>query len=313
MTLTSTPVCRAGRELGTRTRRRPASWRSGWGFLTPAVVLLIGIVLVPIGVACYLMFTRWSGFGSPKFVGLSNLQRAALEDPTFWHSLGVTAMYVIAAVCICFGWGFCLAWLLYRKPPGWRLFRVAIFIPVVTPGIAMGIFWSFALAPAPLGFLDRMLAGIGLRVVQPNWLSTGFGAMSGIVAVSVWGEVGVATILLFAGMARLPSDVFEAAKIDGASSWQETREVFLPLLRPVMVVVAFVLLVWAIQVFGIPFVLTNGGPQEATYVVGLYIYDLAFRYGEMGYAVAISMLVALVTGVCGIVGGRVLLRRGSRE
>lgn len=287
-------------------------WRAvvGWSFVLPAVAVFGAFVVGPLIDAVRLSFTSWSGVGAARFDGLRNV-RQALHDGLFGRSLEVTAAYVVAAVVVCFGLALLLATALHAKPPGWRVFRVMMFVPVVSPGVAMTVVWGLILAPAPLGFLDNALARVGLPFLEADWLGSAHLALASLVGISVWGEVGVPTLLILAGLVRLPVELFEAARIDGASAVQTLYRVTLPLLRPVFAIVTVVLLLWAIQVYTVAYILTDGGPGTATTVSGLYIYKLAFQDGEFGYASALSMLFALGMGAIALVAVRVIL--GKRK
>ena len=175
----------------------------------------------------------------------------------------------------------------------------------------MTVVWGLILAPAPLGFLDSALGRVGLGFLEADWLGSAHLALASLVAISVWGEVGVPTLLILAGLVRLPVELFEAARIDGASALQMLHRVTVPLLRPVFAIVTVVLLLWAIQVYTVAYVLTDGGPGTATTVTGLYIYKVAFQDGEFGYGSALSMMFAIGMGVVALAAVRVIL--GNRK
>lgn len=295
---------RPGRRRGVGGGRRRAV--VGWSFVLPAVAVFGAFVVGPLADAVRLSFTNWSGVGSPRFDGLRNVSQA-LHDGLFGRSLEVTAVYVLAAVVVCFGLALLLASALHAKPPGWKVFRVMMFVPVVSPGVAMTVVWGLILAPAPLGFLDNALGRVGLGFLEADWLGSAHLALASLVGISVWGEVGVPTLLILAGLVRLPVELFEAARIDGASAVQTLYRVTVPLLRPVFAIVTVVLLLWAVQVYTVAYVLTDGGPGTATTVSGLYIYKVAFQNGEFGYGSALSMLFALGMGVVALGAVRVIL------
>lgn len=302
---------RKGRGLDSR-RWISGGW-AGWTFIAPAVLVFALFVIAPLGEAVTLAFTSWSGYGRARFIGLANFREALLHDPGLWHSLDVTGVYAAVAVALCFGLAFLLALGLYKRPPGWRVFRTAIFVPVVSPGVAMALFWQLALAPRPLGFLDTALGTVGLGALERDWLASPHLALLSIILVSVWGEVGVPTILILAGLLRLPSELNDAAAVDGASAVQRTAYITAPLLRPVFAVTTLVLALWAIQVFTVSLVLTGGGPGTATYVTGLFIFTTAFKEGRFGYANAISMLIAVIMGLIALAGVRMIMGSTDRR
>lgn len=275
-----------------------------WTFIGPAILVFSVFVVAPLAEAVALAFTSWSGYGRARFIGLGNFHRALLNDPSLWHSLGVTGIYVGVSVALCLGLAFLLALGLFKRPPGWRVFRAAIFVPVVSPGVAMALFWQLALAPKPIGFLDTALGAVGLGALEHDWLGSPQLALASVILVSIWGEVGVPTVLILAGLLRLPTELNDAAAVDGASSLQRTAYITAPLLRPVFAVTTLVLTLWAIQVFTVALVLTGGGPGTATYVTGLFIFNTAFKEGQFVYANAVSMLIAALMGVIALVGIR---------
>ena len=288
--------------------RRAYGLRSfrGWSFVAPAALVFLAFVIGPLVAAIYLAFTNWSGIGKASFAGLSNFKQA-YYDPGFWHSVIITGIYVGGAVALCFCLGLALAVGLFTRPPGWAIFRVAMFIPVVSPGVAMALFWQMTLAPQPLGLLDTALSSLGLGGLARDWLGDPNLALISVIAVAVWSEVGVPALLILAGMLRLPPELYEAATLDGASISKRLRYITVPLLRPVFAVTLLVLALWAVQVYAIAYVMTGGGPGTATDVSGLYIYNQGFVLGHFGYANALSILIAITMCLIALVGARAVL------
>ena len=259
-------------------------------FLAPDVIGLLVFVVLPILAALGISFTNWNALGSPRWVGGANYQRL-ISDPQFWSSLRVTAEYTVIYVPLVFAVSLGLALLANQRLPGIGLFRTIFFVPVVLSLVVTGLMWRF-IFDEQVGLLNYALSLVG---VPPRaWLGDVSLALPAIIVVSVWINMGYYMTIFLAGLQDIPREYYEAAHIDGASPWHIFRRITLPLLRPTNLFVLVVTLIGSFQVFDQIWVMTKGGPADATQVTVIYIYKQAFQYLSLGYASAIAFALFLV-------------------
>lgn len=287
-----------------------------WGylFLVPALFLYLLVDLYPLLWAFQLSLQRYSIFAPPEFVGLENYHRM-LQDPLFWKSLRNTLIWTTVVVpCIIL---ISLPLAILLDAPWLRFktfFRTVYFLPVVTSMVAAAFVWRWLFEPT-FGVVNFLLGLLGLP--RPGWLSDPALALPAVMVVGVWKQIGQAMVLFLAGLQTIPREYVEAAKIDGASTWQLFRYVTLPLLNPTLVFVSVILVINAFRVFTIPYVMSSGGlqfrapggPLDATRVYVLHIYDLGFRQFDLGYASANAMVLLLMVVLVTLVQMRFLEKR----
>ncbi|MFG6445873.1 carbohydrate ABC transporter permease [Microbacterium sp. P07] len=263
-------------------------------FLMPAIVVLGTFVIYPIVDAGYTSLTSWNGFDPVKeFIGLGNYVRLA-EDPEFWNSLLVTAIYALGVCVFSVLSGLAVALLLDAPLRGRGIYRGIYFLPAVTSSVAAAIVWKYMLDPA--GFVNATLAQFGVE--GPDWLQDRWLALGALTALTVWKNIGFNAVLYLTAMQALPPAVYEAAQIDGASGWQRVRHMTVPLLAPMTFFVVVQALITSFQAFDLVYVLTGGGPRGGTDVLGMLMYRTAFRLGDFGYGTAIAFVtLLLVLGV----------------
>jgi multiple sugar transport system permease protein len=230
-------------------------------------------------------------------VGLANYREALFKDRLFWTSLRNTAFYVLGVVPGITITGFLLALAGHKVRSGRSALRTIYFLPSITPAVAMALVWLWMYSPK--GMFNQMLDVIGIQ--GPNWLMDFRLAMPSVIIMSVWLSVGYYTVIYLAGMADIPSEFYDAARVDGASPWQEIRYVTIPLLRNVTSFVTITLGIFAFQVFTQVYIMTRGGPGDATVTLQLLIYRNGFQYFRMGYAAAISWLLFVVIFLLAII------------
>ncbi|MHB8731281.1 MAG: carbohydrate ABC transporter permease [bacterium] len=290
---------------GLRARRRPrrpaktGSWlrsaearHQAWGylFLAPMFLLLVVFKFIPMIQALYLSFTNYDLLSAPKFVGLRNYA-TLLRDPLFHQSVDVTLYYVFGT-CV-FIWFLSLAMaLVFNAPlPGRNLLRTVYFMPAIVPVVVYAVIWLFMFHP--YGLLNDALEAVGLRPVQ--WLADTRAVMPGFILAALWRFVPYFMIIYLAGLQNIPSEYYEAAAIDGAAGVQAFRYVTLPLLRPTIVLVVVISLIFMSKVFTNVLIITGGGPDGATRVLSLFIYQTGFQFFKMGLASAASIFLLLGT------------------
>lgn len=259
----------------------------GYGFLVPDVLGLAIFVGLPILGAFYLSFHDWSGIGERTFAGLGNY-RTLLRDPFFVDSLKITAIYTFTFVPLLFASALGLALLVNQGLRLTGFFRAAYFVPFMVSLVVASVVWAFILQERG-GILNAALGVVGIDA--QSWLGSTRLALVSIVIVTLWQGVGYSMIIFLAGLQDIPRDYYEAAKVDGANAWQRFRRVTLPLLKPTSVFVLVISFIAAFQLFDPIFVLTGGGPANATTTTVFYIYETAFEFLQLGYASALSVVL----------------------
>jgi ABC-type sugar transport system permease subunit len=268
-----------------RARRRRQALIA-YAFLAPSLVIFVIFRHGPAVASLIMGFFEWSIVDPPRFVGLGNYA-SLLKDLIFWRALRNTVVYTLLTVPSDILLSLGLAVLLNQKLPGLKLFRLAYFAPVVTATAVVAIVWRWLYQPA--GLVNGALGAIGLPAV--NWLSSPTWALPAIAIMAVWKHAGYNMLIFLAGLQGIPVELEEAARIDGAGRWAVFRNVTLPLLRPVFVLVTILTTIGSFQVFDAAYVMTNGGPYYATTTLVYYIYSNAFDRYQMGYAAAISFVL----------------------
>ncbi|WPO86739.1 sugar ABC transporter permease [Herbiconiux sp. KACC 21604] len=263
-------------------------------FLLPALVVLGVFVIYPIVAAGQISLTSWNGFDPVKeFIGFDNYARL-FSDPEFWNSLLVTCVYAVGVCLLSVATGLTIALLLDAPLRGRGFYRGIYFLPAVTSSVAAAIVWKYMLDPA--GFVNGVLALVGIE--GPDWLQDRWLALGALTALTVWKNLGFNAILYLTALQALPQGVFEAAQLDGAGFWHRLRHLTIPLLAPMTFFVVVQALITSFQAFDLVYVLTGGGPQGGTEVLGMLMYREAFRLGDFGYGTAIAFVtLALVLGV----------------
>lgn len=285
-------ITRARQKARSRSRRRPAlaRRRERWFYLLIAP-WLIGLVLFqggPVLAAFLLSFAEWPLPHAPEFVGLAHLRTLA-SDPLFVRTLVNTAYYALGTVPTGIAIGLGLALLLSRPRRGAVLFRTIFFLPMVVSGVAMTLLWGWVFNPR-YGLINALLAEIGIR--GPGWLQDEQWAMPALILMSLW-NVGLNMVIYLAALQGVPQDLHEAAALDGASRRARFRYITWPLISPVTFYLLIVNFIGSFQVFTPAYILTRGGPNNATLTLPLYIYFNAFAWGKLGYASTLAFVLFL--------------------
>ncbi len=238
--------------------------------------------------------------GDPKiyWMGDENYRRL-LADPLFWKTLGNTAFYTLITVPTAIVVALLLAVALDSKLRGMAIYRSAFFYPVMIPSVAAGMVWVFLYAPA-YGPLNSALGALGLPRV--NWLYDRDWALPAIMFMSIWKYSGYFMLILLAALKLVPSDLYEAAKLDGVSGWQRLLYITVPLISPTLYFVTVIGILHSYQIFDYVYVMTQGGPADATNVLTFYIYQVGFQYQDIGYASTLAnVLLLFVLGLIGLI------------
>lgn len=279
---------------GLRAKKRQQNFE-GWAFVTPIVVGIVLFQLIPILVSMYSSLTSWDGIRPPTFVGLQNYLDLVGDDPIFHEVLRNTVIFTVASVPLTVAVALVLALIANVKMPGTTFFRTAFFVPYVMNVVAIGFVWFYVYQPGD-GLLNSLLNTVG--VTGPAWLADATWVLPAVIVVSVWQGVGYPMVILLAGLQNIPEELHEAAKLDGASAWARLWKVTVPLLSPQIFFVFLAQFIGSFQVFGLIFVMTQGGPGYSSSVYIFYLWQSAFGQGRFGYASAMAWLVVvLIAGV----------------
>jgi multiple sugar transport system permease protein/sn-glycerol 3-phosphate transport system permease protein len=272
------------------TAERHRTIRTAFAFLAPSLLGVILFLLIPIVFVIFLSLVRWNLLTPMKWVGLSNYANI-FEFDGFGHSLLVTAYYVLLNIPIQTVFALGMAMLLQRKHVGSGLIRVIAVLPFLSTPVAMGVVWNWVFNPAT-GIINQSLAHVG--ITGPAWLTDQATAMPVIAFANIWQYAGYNMLFFLAGLSAIPPSLYEAASLDGANKWDQFRRVTLPLLRPTMLFVLVTGVIGSFQVFDTVYVMTAGGPGNATEVANLNIYNTAFAGFRIGEASAMSVVLFLL-------------------
>jgi ABC-type sugar transport system permease subunit len=278
------------------------NWLTAFGFLIPALALFVFFELFSLLYNVYMGFHAWTGFGDPTFVGLANYVDI-FTDKLFRGALTHNFIFMVVALVIMTGFGLFLALILDSGFPHAGVFRALLFLPVVIPTVVVGLVWTRIFSTQG-GLLNQFLELLNLANLQNDWLGNPRTALAAVLVVWVWRHLGYSVIMFSAGLLGIPDDLKDAAALDGASPWQTVWQVIIPLLRSVIMIVAVLYAIFAFKVFTLVFIMTGGGPYNATEVVNTYMYDRVFRFFEMGIGSSIANLVILILLVFATVRNR---------
>jgi multiple sugar transport system permease protein len=275
-------------------RKRAAN---GWFFIAPWILGFTIFSAGPMLISLALSFTKYDLY-SMKFVGVENYRRLFTEDPLFWKSLSVTVTYAFFAVPLGILCSLGLALLLNVDVRGQRLFRTLFYLPSVVPAVASALVWLWML-DANHGPINRVLGLFGFGGVA--WLQDQRFTLGAFVIMSLWGAGGGRMIIFLAGLQGIPESYYEAARLDGAGTWRQFRNVTLPLLSPVVFFNLILGFIGAFQVFTSSYVMTSGGPNNATLFYALYLFQNFFNYFKLGKASALAwvlfLILLVITGI----------------
>lgn len=285
-------------------------------YLLPGMIGLTLIVLIPQVANFVLSFTAWKGVGTPRWIGLQNYQRL-LTDDQFWGSMWHTLLFMISMTLIPVLIGLVLASLLFdyvRDQFGERLsslFRAAFYLPQILPVTAAGVLWGWILSP--IGVVNSVLKAIGLPMLAQNWIGDATWALPAVSLVIVWIQVGYCLVVFMAGLSRIDPALYEAAQLDGAGWWQRLFSITIPMLGPEIFVVVLTTLIAALKVFAPIFVLTVGGPDNATMVPSYLTYYHFFTTQRVGYGAAIATVQMILTLGLAVIFLRFQARQSEME
>ncbi|MGE5607130.1 MAG: carbohydrate ABC transporter permease [Bacteroidota bacterium] len=264
----------------------------GWLLITPAVLGLSIWVAFPLGLSLVASLWRWDMIMPPEFIGLQNYLELK-TDPLFWQSVGVTLIYTLIGVPVQIMAAFLAALLLNAKVRGMGIFRTLFYIPSLIPVAVSCALWLW-LFNQQFGLFNLILDRLGLPA--QSWVFGPKTVVPSLILMSIWG-IGSTIVIFLAGLQSIPEELMEAAAIDGGRAWHRLRHIILPLTSPVIFYNIVIGIIGGLQTFTQPYLMTNGGPANASLFYVLHLYRQAFMYSKMGYACAMAWFLFIVTSV----------------
>ncbi len=258
-------------------------------FVSPIVAGILIFAVYPIVFSLYASFTRWNLLNPPIWIGLDNYITLFTKDPTFPQTIKNTLTFSICTVVIGAFLSLLVAMLLNKKIAGQNIFRAMIFVPVIVPTAAAALTWSWLYEPSSAGIINAGLKLIGLAPIP--WLNNTNYALWAIIIEAIWAQLGFNTVIFLAGLQGIPQEYYEAAEIDGANVVNKFLHITLPCISPISFFILVTSIINAIQIFDIPWVMTQGGPSNATQMIVMYLYINAFRLQRMGLASAMGYII----------------------
>ena len=287
---TSVVKARTGRRTFASQRRQNLY---GYLFMLPWLLGFFGLFIGPGLYSFYLSFTKYDVLSPPEFIGFRNYVNMFTNDDLFWPSLGRTAYYTLLSVPLSVIGSMFLAILLNSKLRGVTIYRTLFFMPSLVPLVASVLLFKWLLN-SDFGIVNQGLRGIGVER-PPGWFSDSQWAIPSLVLLRLWGAIGGTQMIIFlAGLQGVPTELYDAAAIDGANAWQSTRHVTIPMLTPTIFFNTVLGIIGAMQTFAAAFVATEGGPGFATGFFALHIWKQAFDYFNMGYGAALAWVLAIL-------------------
>ena len=274
--------------------RRDHETLAAYLFLGPNIVGFLVFTAIPVAAALVLAFYDWDLLLGAEYVGLANFRELLVEDSVFRDALLNTAYFAFVSVPLSVAAGLIAALLVNQAIRGVVAFRSIFLLPYVTITVALSLVWKWLYLP-DVGLVNAVLGLVGID--GPSWLTSSRWSMPALIIMSVWKSFGYNMVLFLAGLQGIPHHLYDAAKVDGASSWQRFRDVTVPMLSPTTFFVVVISIIGSFQVFDQALIMTNGGPGTATTTLVLYIYQVGFQSFHMGYAAAVAWVLFAVVFV----------------
>jgi len=272
---------------------RRAQMRLGLVLVTPVMVMVVVFFLFPMISALYFSVVDFDGIDpTPEFVGLANFTEM-FTDPETWHALSNNAIWIVIGTAAPLVIGLLMALLIWSVQRGSVIYRLAFFLPYILPGIAIGIVWGWIYDPVS-GWANRALAVLGLGRLQRGWLGEPNTALYAVLATAIWATCGFVIVIFLSALQNVDTELVDASRIDGANTAKRLWYVILPQIMPVFLMVLTLTLVGGFSVFDIIFIMTGGGPADATNVIGTYAYTQAFQLSRIGYGTTLALLITVL-------------------
>ncbi|MBM6686451.1 sugar ABC transporter permease [Faecalicatena contorta] len=269
------------------------------GLMLPTLIVYCVFIILPIIIAIYYSFTRYSGIGKARFTGLSNYVRL-FKDEVFWVSLKNTLIIFILAFVLLLTLSFLIALLLNNKLKGTGLSKALIFSPAIIAPIIVGIIWVYILDPN-VGIINNILDALNLDMLKQKWIGGETLSPYSIAVIYFWQQLGYLVTIFVAGLKMIPEEVLEAVKIDGANGWQRIRYVIIPMMKSTISNVAVLIITGVFKIFEIVQQTTGGGPNHLSETLVTYSYSTTFTSGDYGYGMSLAtvtfILSLVITGI----------------
>ena len=283
-----------------------SSWAYVFLFLAPSLIGMLVFVLIPTVASAVMSLMQWSVIDTPVFVGGQNYVTLIRDDPVFWGSLSATLKYAAISIPISLAGALGLAVVVNQPLKGMTVFRVMFFIPVVSSMVSVAMIWRWLLA-VDFGLINIGLMSLGLQ--QVHWLTDARWVIPSLAMISVWKGLGYGMIIYLAALQAVPSHLYEAASIDGATPWQRFWRITFPLLAPTHFFMLVTGVIGSFQVFDTVYLMTRGGPGNASRVYAFYLWQQAFSFYHMGYASAMAWILFVIIFIITLAQVR-LIERG---
>ena len=261
--------------------------RDGWIFASPWLLGFLLFTVGPMIASAFFAFTEYDVLTQPKWVGWANFDKALTDDPKVGQALKVTSIYAVVSVPLQILLGLCVALLLNTRIRGLQFYRTVYYLPSVLSGVAVALLWRWIYAPN-FGLINSFLARFD--IVGPGWLGDKDWALTSMIGMSLW-HVGGGIVIYLAGLQGVPSELYEAVRVDGAGRGAAFWHITLPMITPVLFYNLVIGIITALQIFTQALIMTNGGPHEATLFIVLYLYRNAFQFFKMGYASVLAWIL----------------------
>ena len=268
-------------------RQREALY--GWLFALPAIIGLVAFDVGPMVASVLISFTEWNGVTPPQWVGLANYEEILFRDELFMLSMRITTIFAFVSIPLNLVTGFLLALLLNQKIRGQSLMRTLYYLPSIVPLVAVAALWRWIFLKR-FGLLDIGLAMMGIQA--PDWLGDPNWVLPAFIVMGLWG-VGGGMLINLAGLQAIPTDLYDAASIDGANALQRLVNVTIPMMTPLILFNLVMGIIGGLQVFVVAFVMTGGGPSNASLFYMLHLYRNAFEYFRLGYGSSLALVLFL--------------------
>jgi raffinose/stachyose/melibiose transport system permease protein len=290
---------------------RRAQRRLGIALVAPVTVMTVLFFVLPLGNALVYSVVDFDGISNnPPFIGLANFKEMFTDDAV-WHALGNNAIWIVIGTAAPMFFGLLIALLLWGVERGSLVYRLCFFLPVVLPPVAIGIVWGWIYDPVQ-GLLNQSLGAVGLDALERGWLGDPTWALYAVLATAIWGGTGFSIVIFVSALRNVDTELVDASRIDGAGGPARLWYIIMPQIMPVFLMVLTLTLVGGFSVFDIIFIMTGGGPADATEVIGTYAYTEAFSLSRIGYGTTLALLITVLSVPFAVVINR-LQRRLSLQ
>ncbi|HLM21962.1 MAG TPA: sugar ABC transporter permease [Propionibacteriaceae bacterium] len=291
---------------------RRAQTRLGLLLALPALIMTVVFFLFPMGSALYFSVVDFDGIDpTPEFVGFANYTEM-FTDPEVWHALSNNVIWIVIGTAAPMVIGLLIAVLIWSVQRGSVIYRLAFFLPFILPGVVIGIVWTWIYDPAN-GWLNRALGAIGLESLQRGWLGDPSLALYAVLATAIWAYSAFVIVIFLSALRNVDIELVDASRIDGANAGNRLIHIILPQIMPVFLMVLTLTLVGGFSVFDIVFIMTGGGPADASNVLGTYSYTQAFQLSRIGYGTTLALLITVLSVPFAVALNRLQRRMALQE